>query len=56
MSIEIASVRALEILDSRGRPTVSVTLTITDGQTDSGCESSTTPRRGGSCGASRVDR
>jgi enolase len=33
MSIEIASVHALEILDSRARPTVSVTLTLTDGYT-----------------------
>lgn len=33
MSIEIASVHALEILDSRARPTVSVTLTLTDGHT-----------------------
>jgi enolase len=33
MTIDIASVHALEILDSRARPTVSITLTLTDGHT-----------------------
>ncbi len=33
MSIEIASLRALEILDSRGRPTLSVTVHTEDGST-----------------------
>lgn len=33
MSIDIVSVHAVEILDSRGRPTLSVTLTTADGTT-----------------------
>ena len=33
MSFEISGVSALEILDSRGRPTLSVTLTLADGTT-----------------------
>lgn len=33
MPIEIASVSALEILDSRSRPTLSVTLALADGAT-----------------------
>jgi enolase len=31
MALQIASVRAVEILDSRGRPTLAVTLTLADG-------------------------
>ena len=31
MSFEISSVNALEILDSRGRPTLNVTVALVDG-------------------------
>ena len=33
MTLQVASVQALEILDSRGRPTLAVTLTLVDGTT-----------------------
>jgi enolase len=33
MTLQIASVRAVEIIDSRGRPTLAVTLTLADGTT-----------------------
>jgi len=33
MSFEVTGVAALEILDSRGRPTLQTTLTLSDGTT-----------------------